>query len=84
MMSFADFCDKMPVQVVGVNGVMDILGKTISHEWIRKRFEQQIQPNDVIYYFYSEQTEWERMMGSEGYLLVRDGGIIDSFTHRMN
>lgn len=84
MTSFADFCAMMPVQVVGVSGVVDMLGETVSHEWIRQRFEQQVQPTDVVYYYCSEQAEWERMMGSEGYLLVRDGEIIDSFTHRMN
>jgi hypothetical protein len=84
MMSFAEFWAMMPVQVVGMNGVIDMLGETVSHEWIRQRFEQQVQPNDAIYYYCSEQAQWDMMMGSEGYLLVRDGEIIGSFTHRMN
>ena len=84
MMSFADFCAMMPVQAVGANGVVDMLGEAVSHERIQRWFKQQVQPTDVIYYYFSEPAEWERMMGSEGYLLVRDGEIIDSFTQRMN
>jgi hypothetical protein len=84
MMSFAEFCVEKSVQVVGVNGVVDVVGETVSYESIRQRFEQQVQPTDLIYYYCSEPALWDMLMGSEGFLLVRDGEIVDSAVLRMN
>jgi len=84
MMSFADFCAMIPVQLVGADGIVDMIGEMVSYERIRQRFGQLVQPADEIYYYCSEPAAWDKMMGSEGYLLVRDGEIIHDITRRMN
>lgn len=84
MMSLEAFRPGKSLQVVSVGGDVQTLGGMEKYEVIRAEFRQQVRPRDVIYYYCSEQPEWGMMMGSERYLLVRDGKIVDSIARRMN
>jgi hypothetical protein len=84
MMSLEAFRQGKRLQVVSVGSDVQTLGGTEKHEAIHREFRQQARPTDVIYYYCSERPEWDMLMGSEGYLLVRDGEIVDSIVRRMN
>jgi hypothetical protein len=47
-------------------------------------FRVQILPTDVLYYFDSEQSEWDKGFGSEGFAIVRDGELFDTLVVKMN
>src|SRR5262245_12958852 len=84
MMSLEAFRLSKHLQVVSVGDTVKTMGGTEKHEESQAEFGQQARPTDVIYYYCSDQSEWDRMKGSEGYLLMRDGEIVDSIVRRMN
>jgi hypothetical protein len=49
-----------------------------------EEFRQKVLPTDTVYHFDSEQTEWEKGFGSEGYAIVRDGELLDALVVKMN
>jgi hypothetical protein len=51
---------------------------------ILAEFRAQLLPGDELYHYDSHQEEWERLMGSEGYVIVRDGELIDTLVMKMN
>lgn len=41
-------------------------------------------PGDKVFYYCSNREDWDALMGSEGYLLVRNDEVIDEVVRRMN
>ena len=46
--------------------------------------KSKMQHGDEMWFWSSDQEDWERMMGWEGIALVRDGAIVDFFSTAMN
>jgi hypothetical protein len=84
MMSFADFSAGKRLLPVGLDGPAPPRMPAESHEHMRRTFTPQVRPGDAVYYYCSDQAEWDQLMGSEGYILVRDGRVVDSVVVRMN
>ena len=83
-MSFADFCVDMPVREVTLEEIGETLNNSEWSQMLQQEFAQKAQPADAIYYYCSPPEQWDVSMGSEGYVLVRDGQIIHSVVLRMN
>lgn len=47
-------------------------------------FQVQLRPGDELYHYDSDQEEWDRGFGSEGFALLRDGELLDTLVIRMN
>lgn len=84
MMSIDDFCACHTVRRVDSTGVVDMIGHQQSYESIVKKIGNESQPSDAIFYYCSTNADWARGMGSEGFILVRGGAIIDQVVLRMN
>lgn len=84
MMTLADFSDGKNLHPVGLDGPVPARMRSVDHDWMRGQFSPKVRPGDVIYYYCSRLDEWDRLMGSEGYILVRDGEIVESVVVRMN
>ena len=48
----------------------------INDRWLHRR-RHSYRPGDVFYFFRTDQSTWDTLVGSEGYLLLRKGEIID-------
>jgi hypothetical protein len=48
------------------------------------RFETQYREGDELYFFRSEKRSWRDLAGTEGYVLIRNGKIIDTVETRVN
>jgi hypothetical protein len=54
-----------------------------SHDkWLQ--FRRQMQPGDELYYYETSAESWRNLAGRSGYILVRDGEVIDNFGTMMN
>jgi hypothetical protein len=53
-----------------------------NQKWLE--FKSQIQPGDKIHDFSSSEESWENLAGRAGYILVREGRVIDTFVTIMN
>ncbi len=49
-----------------------------------REFKQRALPTDELFHYDSEQSEWERGFGSEGYALVRDGELVDTLVIKIS
>ena len=47
-------------------------------------FERSWRPGDSVWHYDSAEEDWARGMGSEGYIIVRDGQIVDTLVMKMN
>lgn len=54
------------------------------HLQLLRELKARALPGDVFYYYCSERAQWEALMGSDGYIAVRDGVVVDSLVLRMN
>jgi hypothetical protein len=84
MMSLAAFSVGTHLRVVSLDVIVESPNWTEDAKARIRAFKQQAQPTDVIYHYCSEQSEWEKGMGSEGWIIVRNGEIVDSLVRRMN
>jgi hypothetical protein len=84
MMSFADFCVGMRLREVTLEEIAKSSERPETLQYLQQHFKQQTRPGDVIYHYCSEPSMWDLGMGSEGYIVVRDGQIVDSLVLRMN
>lgn len=62
---------------------IDVKGKatTVPFGLINDRWEGlklQYQNGDCLFHFRTDAESWEQLLGSEGYILIRDGEAIDS------
>jgi len=48
------------------------------------RLETQYREGDELYFFRSEERSWSDLAGTEGYVLIRNGKIIDTVETRTN
>ena len=53
-------------------------------EWIMKELEPLMLPGDQVFHYCSEQGDWDRLRGSAGFIIVRDGVIVSGRVYRMN
>ena len=51
-------------------------------EW--EALKAKMLPGDEIWFFASDAESWRQLAGREGYALVRDGDVIDTFVTGMN
>ena len=51
-------------------------------EW--ERLKAKMLPGDEIWFFASDAESWRQLAGREGYALVRDGDVIDTFVTGIN
>jgi hypothetical protein len=47
-------------------------------------FRGRLQSGDELYHYNSVQADWDRLMGSEGYAILRDGELLDTLVLRVN
>jgi hypothetical protein len=80
MMSLAEFSVGMKLREINLREVAEPARYA---EWIQE-LQQQALPTDTIYHYCSEPEQWNLGMGSEGYIIVGDGQIIESVVCRMN
>lgn len=57
--------------------------KESAQQWYRD-FKSQYLPGDLLFHYDSCREDWDRMMGNSGYILVRNGQIVDSLVLMMN
>lgn len=51
-------------------------------QWVN--FKRKLQPGDKIYDFCSSAHSWQNLAGRMGYVLVRNGEVVDFFVTLMN
>jgi hypothetical protein len=83
-MNFTEFSVGTKVSLVDPAVILELPSYCDRFKMKMKQFKEQIRPSDLIYYYCSEQAQWDAMMGSEGYALVRDGEVIDELLLKMN
>ncbi len=84
MMSFAAFCVGTHLRAISLDEIVEFPDWTEEAKSKVRAFKQQALPTDVVYHYCSEQSEWDKLMGSEGYIIVRDGVIVADLVRRMN
>lgn len=84
-MRLADFRAGKTLQVVGASDLPADNGRWVAaFREALAEFREMLQPGDELYYYCSNQEEWDMGFGSEGYAIVRDGELLDTLLMRMN
>lgn len=83
-MDFTAFSAGMKILKVDLNGPLDFPDMTPSLLNRLKEFGQRAHPSDVFFYYCSNPEEWRLGMGSEGFVAVRNGEVVDEIVWRMN
>jgi hypothetical protein len=82
-MSIDDFSKGMRLTRLHLDACFDGLSPDRLDPWLQE-IRGQVQQNDEVYHYSSEPSFWELGMGSEGYVIVRNGQIVASIVKRMN
>jgi len=77
-MKLTDFSAEVRLEAVDLKAISSASSSRI------REFSRQIAAEDLVYYYCSVASEWDAGMGSEGYIVVRDGEIVASLVWRMN
>ena len=82
-MSIDDFSKGMRLERIYLDSAIDGSSPDRSDPWLQ-HIKGKVQQNDEVYHYCSVPSYWELGMGSEGYVVVRDGQIVASIVQRMN
>ena len=85
VMKWADFCvgkllREVPAAELPAGGPRS--GRTFLV--VLEEFRRRLLPTDTLFHFDSEQAEWEKGFGSEGYAIVRAGELVDTLVMKIN
>jgi hypothetical protein len=82
---WADFCDRMTVRRVSPAELPVPSARSSPHFVARlAEFRGRLLPGDELYYYNSYPEDWDRLLGSEGYAIVRDGEVLDTLVTKLN
>lgn len=76
----ASVLDRMVCRAVGLDECRGL----VAREHLPSGFLAKYREGDSILWYTSRQEDWEANMGSEGYVLVREGYLVESCVLRMN
>ena len=83
-MTLAEFGVRMDLRIASLDELREEPSWPERTKQYVQSFKEQVLPSDEIYHYCSHKSEWEKLMGSEGYLLVRDGEIVADLVRCMN
>ena len=83
-MDLATFSKGTQLTQIGLDDIQEGERYTPEAKQRLRDFKSQALQGDIVYHFRSEPEEWERGMGSEGYIVVRNEQVIAEFVLRMN
>ncbi|MBP3954213.1 hypothetical protein J8F10_02745 [Gemmata sp. G18] len=82
-MTLEDFAKMMSITPVLAE---DVPGKSSTGIFrkLRDEFVDSLLPGDTVYFYDSNEADWQKTMGREGYILVRQGVIVADLMTKMN
>ena len=81
-MSFEEFSQGKTCRISNPEEIP--IGNNDYFNGVASEFKSAIRLGDLLYYYISDIEKWEQLMGSEGYVIVREGIVIDELVLKMN